>query len=462
MPNIQPRFEVASMIAGYAKKRLSGIGDSRRTRETSPVARSNTFDRVATVAQTSGTDANGTIVVLALHLDDETFSAEGVIARAHANGDRIGVVVMTDGAHSDQSVCATAIRVRRAAECRLGLLALLGEVPPLLVLTCPDGPLDSRHPDFADASSFGRFLRDLAPVTLLVADPDDNHVDQKAVFGLACRIVSMGLANRLCVLPTRKRLDGMPSRPSSAVPPGGDIADAKPAPVTRDQCQIIASRSGFSLNRAALESFAAVEYIRQATNPDESAIPMKEGAPNASVNPFARVAQPWNYGADPYESTRFARTLAALEDRWYPEAIELGCANGVLTSLLAAQSGRLIAIDPSREALAVAQVRLGGLHNVELRMGHLLQDFPHGNFDLMVLSDFLNHLGFDGCVELAGKLSASAASRCRLVIANYLGDTECALTGEMAAELMIAHLPDWTVVYQERCDRLRMDVLEFA
>lgn len=405
---------------------------------------------------------NGAMVVLAPHPDDEILGAGGIMARAHAGGNRVGVIVLTDGGRSDPAGCSMTMKARRAMECRLGLAALLGEVPPLMMLKCPDGELDSRYPDLADTSALGRFLRDLAPVTVLVTDPDDNHPDHKAAFGLACRIVGMGMAQQLYVLPVSQRVDATFSRRGYETILVGEYVAAKRDAIRNHQSQITASRTGFALSKAAQESFATVEYTRPVVNSQANALQPQVVAPSHFDEMFARNSDPWNYQTDPYEAARFARTLSALEDRWYPEAIELGCANGILTTLLASQSGHLIAIDASREALAVAKVRLGAVHNVELRLGHLPQDFPHGSFDLIVLSDFLYYLGFDGCIALAAKISGSAAPGCRIVIANYLGETECALTGEMAAELMIAHLPDWTLAYQDRCDRLRIDVLDFA
>lgn len=400
--------------------------------------------------------------MLAPHPDDEILGAGGIMARAHAGGERIGVIVLTDGAASDPGVCSTLMKDCRASECRMGLAALLGEVPPLLMLAYRDGELKSRRPDLADTSVLGRFLRDMDPVTLLVTDPGDSHADHKAAFGLACRIVGMGLAQRLVVLPVSQRVDGRFSPARFEAFPVGDFTGVKRAAIACHESQRNASHEGFALPPALRDSFMNVEYAREVIAPDAAAAFPQAVAPSHFDDLFARSPDPWAYHTDPHEADRLARTLRALEDRWYPTAIELGCANGSMTTGLAAQCGHLIAMDASREARAVAQARLGGIANVDLRLGTMPQDFPAGSFDLIMLSDFLYYLGFDGCVALAGKLSTSAAPGCRIVMANYLGETDCALTGEMAAELMIAHLPDWTISQHERCDRLRIDVLDYA
>lgn len=404
----------------------------------------------------------GTMVMLAPHPDDEILGAGGIMARAHAEGERIGVIVLTDGGASDPGVCPTLMKACRAWECRMGLTALLGEVPPLLMLPYRDGELNSRRPDLADTSALGRFLRDMAPVTLLVTDPGDGHADHKAAFGLACRIVGMGLAQRLVVLPVSQRVDGRFCPAHFEAHPVGDFTGVKRAAIACHESQTQGSNTGFVLPPAVHDSFLDVEYARDVVGPGTALARPQVVEPGHFDDLFARSPDPWAYLTDPYEADRLARTLGAVGDHWYPAAIELGCANGHMTAQLAAQCGHLIAMDASREARAVAQARLGGLANIDLRLGTMPHGFPAGSFDLMMLSDFLYYLGFDGCVTLAGKLSASAAPGCRMVIANYLGETNCALTGEMAAELMIAHLPDWTVSHHERCDRLRIDVLDYA
>ena len=76
------------------------------------------------------------------------------------------------------------------------------------------------------------------------------------------------------------------------------------------------------------------------------------------------------------------------------------------------------------------------------------------------ICDFLYYLGFGGVVTLMRHIDERAAADCRLVMANYLGTTECALSGEMAAEIVLAHLPNWVRVGGDRTDRLRIDVME--
>lgn len=241
-----------------------------------------------------------------------------------------------------------------------------------------------------------------------------------------------------------------------------EFAAIKMAAISRHESQIGGDQDSFALSRKVRDAFSDCEYTREVFAHDNPTMRPQTVPARHFDGLFERDQDPWNYQNSPYEIDRFSRTLDVLRSRWFTSTLELGCANGVLTHMLAAHCGNLLAIDSSAIALEVARKRTGGAKNVELRLGRLPQDLPGGDFDLIVLSDFLYYLGFAGCVTLARGMSAIAAPGCQIVIANYLGETECALTGEMAAELMIAHLPDWQVVRQDRCKKLRIDVLELA
>lgn len=401
----------------------------------------------------------GALVVIAPHPDDEILGAGGIMARAKAAGERIGVVVLTDGAKSHPDMCAQTLRKQRAAECCSGLEAMLGEVPPLLMLGFPDSELDAREPDLVDGSLLPAFLHGIDPVTLLVTDPADGHADHKAAFGLACRIVAQGLAQRLAVMPVSQRVDGAFDARGFDARPVAEFAEAKRRAIACHESQTIAP-DGFTLSNTVCEDFIRREYIRRVYDrASETRRPQSVGSEHFDAL-FTGSEDPWDYRTSAYEADRFARTIKALGGRRFASALELGCANGVLTSSLAAHCDAIVAVDASAMALDIAHDRLADLHHVSLHHGNLPAELPSGQFDLIVLSDFLYYLGFAGCVALAHRLHCKAAPGCRIVIANYLGETECALTGEMAAEIMIAHLPGWTIVHRDRCDRLRIDVLE--
>lgn len=403
----------------------------------------------------------GALVVIAPHPDDEILGAGGIMARARAAGERLGVIVLTDGARSDPDADPAVLTAQRAAECRAGLQALLGEVPPLLMLGHADGAFDARQPALGDDTLLTGFLRGIDPVTVLVTDPSDGHPDHKAAFGLAARIVASGLAQKLVVMPISQRVDGECDLAAFEAVPVAEHEAAKRNAIGAHHSQSEAT-SGFSLPPLVCDDFAKTEYVRLVYGrKGDTGRPQAVGAEHFDAL-FAADDDPWDYQTSAYEADRFDRTIAALGGRHYGAALELGCAAGVLTQRLVPHCESLIAVDASAAALAIAQERVGHPEQVTLQHGNLPDDLPPGRFDLLILSDFLYYLGFPGCVALAQALQSRAAPGCRIVIANYLGETECALTGDMAAEIVMAHLPGWTIVHQQRCERLRIDVLDLV
>jgi SAM-dependent methyltransferase len=102
-----------------------------------------------------------------------------------------------------------------------------------------------------------------------------------------------------------------------------------------------------------------------------------------------RYSDPWSYLTSPYERDKYARTLAALADRTFDRALEVGCSIGVLTSLLAPRCRELVAVDTARLAVARARRRLSGTPGVRVERRTLPRDMPPGPFDLIVCSEIL-------------------------------------------------------------------------
>jgi tRNA A58 N-methylase Trm61 len=75
------------------------------------------------------------------------------------------------------------------------------------------------------------------------------------------------------------------------------------------------------------------------------------------------------------------RVVAALGDRTFPFALELDAGAGLLSERLAPRCGRLITLERSHTAAAVASRRLRRFPNVDVRVG---AELPQWTFDLVV------------------------------------------------------------------------------
>ena len=396
-------------------------------------------------------------LVIAPHPDDEILGAGAMMARAIERGEKVAVVVLTDGSRSDPSVAPAALADRRRGECLAGLEAMVGAPLPVLFLAKPDGCLSSATVDIAGESAFGRFVAEAAADTIVVTDPADGHPDHKSAFGLASRLIAAGLANRLLVMPVGQRIDGKFDTGGFDECPVDGLSDRKIAAIVCHRSQTVGG-CGFSLSPEIMASFAQAEYFKTAYDSDDS----NDDAVAATHfdTMFTASSDPWGYDTEPYERNRFFRTIHALSGRRYRAALELGCANGALSEQLAPLCDKLLATDASETALAVARDRIGSAANIELRRCSMPDQMPAGDFDLIVASDMLYYLGLEGVASLMDKLDRAATSDGRILLASFLGQTDTRLTGEMASETAIAHLTGWTVRHAERTDRLRIDVLE--
>ena len=102
---------------------------------------------------------------------------------------------------------------------------------------------------------------------------------------------------------------------------------------------------------------------------------------------YAADPDPWGFGSRRYEQRKYAVTLAALPRARYRSAFEPGCSIGVLSAGLAQRCDSLLASDLTDAAVATASHRLAGQPGVRVERRRLPEEWPSGQFDLVVLSE---------------------------------------------------------------------------
>jgi SAM-dependent methyltransferase len=357
----------------------------------------------------------GSLMVLASHAGDEILGAEQMMADAFAEGERVGIIVLA------QSRSASIVpsghrdaRMKHTFDCQLALQALLGQVPPLLMLSYPmHGFALEDQPDLAQGSMLGGFLQSIGAQTLLVTDPGHSDQAYEAALGLASRIISAGLAQRLVVVP---------------------LGQAE-----HDICRHSAWEDEGIAGELSLIDVSTQQRI---------------------VYPIARVTADSSSRASSDKAARYTAIAAAMGDKWYPDILELGCAEGDLTPLLAAHCGHLLALDASQTALDFARLRAGGALNIEWRLSDWPNDIPLGAFDLIILNDFLGERELTALTALAKRLPSLCKEGCRIVIAIRQEGAGHVITAEVATALLLAELPGWAVVPCGTREQRRIHVLE--
>ena len=170
---------------------------------------------------------------------------------------------------------------------------------------------------------------------------------------------------------------------------------------------------------------------------------------------------PWQFATSAYERDKYAATLAALPDRRFSRAFEVGCSIGILTRQLAAHCDVILGVDVADAALRQATEHCAGLPGVELAHMVVPGAWPEGSFDLVIFSEVLYYLGIPGLHEAARRTLASLLPGGVVVLVNWSGPTDGACTGDEAAELFIADCaPDLRPTLQRRAEKYRLDVLQ--
>lgn len=186
----------------------------------------------------------------------------------------------------------------------------------------------------------------------------------------------------------------------------------------------------------------------------------KSLAPEYFDDVYNAADDPWNFTSSEYEAAKYAATVAALPDKNYCSAFEIGCSIGVLTEKLAAHCQSLLAVDVNEKALNQASSRCGSLTNVRFRKMVVPDEFPDENFDLIVVSEVGYYLSAADWKRAGDKIISQIESNGIIVlvhwthfVANYpqTGDAVHDSFAELGAE-KLKHLD------AKRTDDYRLDV----
>lgn len=147
-----------------------------------------------------------------------------------------------------------------------------------------------------------------------------------------------------------------------------------------------------------------VAYVRSDEHPSAPAVLTADYWDEVFAEP-----DPWRYGESGYEAWKFALTLSALPEKSIGKAMELGCAEGHLTALLAPKVDQLLSVDISAKAVARAQERCAALKNVVFEERNITEGPLPKNLDLILCSEVLYYLPLPLLQEFAPRIAKSLA-----------------------------------------------------
>jgi hypothetical protein len=139
---------------------------------------------------------------------------------------------------------------------------------------------------------------------------------------------------------------------------------------------------------------------------------------------------PWGYTTRWYERRKYAITIACLPQERFRRVFEPGCSIGVLSEHLALRADSLICADFAIGAVIHARERLARYSQVEVRHMFVPNDWPDGQFDLIVLSEMATYLSDDDLTTLVRCSVSSLEDDGYLVLVHFRPATGTPHTAE--------------------------------
>lgn len=143
---------------------------------------------------------------------------------------------------------------------------------------------------------------------------------------------------------------------------------------------------------------------------------------------YARACDPWHARASWNEEFKRRAVNHALGATRLSKGLELGCGNGISSRALAPRFAHLLAIDGSREAVALARREVAPFPNVRVMQTRLPVEVAPGSFDAVVASEVLYYLPLRTLIKTLELAHAGLKVGGRLISTNHLkrfSDAEC-------------------------------------
>ncbi len=169
---------------------------------------------------------------------------------------------------------------------------------------------------------------------------------------------------------------------------------------------------------------------------------------------------PWNFETSAYERGKYENTIAALPRKKYSNAFEIGCSIGVLSQMLAARCKKLLSVDAAEAPLIKARERLKDYPQVAIQKMSVPDQFPAGQFDLILMSEVGYYLAMPDLKRLQQEIAAHLQPGGHLLLVHWTPEVhDYPLTGDEVHESFI-QLAGIRHLHHQREDQYRLDLFE--
>jgi SAM-dependent methyltransferase len=148
---------------------------------------------------------------------------------------------------------------------------------------------------------------------------------------------------------------------------------------------------------------------------------------------------PFGFDINPEEQLKFRRTMEVCGEGQLGRVLELGCAVGSFTEVLAPRATDLLALDVSQAAVDQVARRLRDHPNVRTKAMAIPAEFPGEEFDLVVASDVLYYLSVADLRRCLARIEARLADGGAFVAVHYVPRMGSVLNGDEAHDILASH-----------------------
>jgi hypothetical protein len=181
--------------------------------------------------------------------------------------------------------------------------------------------------------------------------------------------------------------------------------------------------------------------------------------PDYFARQYAGSPDPWGFRTRWYEQRKRDVTLACLPRPSYRSGFEPGCSIGVLSTALAGRCERLLVADVEGSALATCRAELIGVDHVEVHQMRVPDEWPVGEFDLVVVSELGYYLDSSSLAVLLDRAVDSLEDGGTLLACHWRHPVaDYPLSGDVVQERVLARAELVPLVSHVEPD-FRLDVL---
>ena len=337
----------------------------------------------------------GTVMVIAPHPDDESLGCGGLIIQLRAQYAEVWVLFLTNGEAShpnSKKYPAKKLGALRKSEAIKACKILGVEEDHLYSLDAGDGQLATYlENDDSLINRLKEIFQHCRPNTIFAPWRRDHHIDHVSASELVRRAAE-GIDVELAEYPIWLWKKGKPEdwpEKEEILPyrlSVGEVLDIKEAAIQAHVSQmtnlIDDDPEGFVFTEDLLQPFLQEYEYFFFQNKAKPAVSREY-----FENLYAESTDPWDFERSTYEQKKYKNTLKAIPNRTFKKALEIGCSNGVFTSMFAPGCEDLLAIDLSKAALETARKRCSEISNCRFLQWDIAQGLPGNDYDAIILSE---------------------------------------------------------------------------